>query len=51
MQAEAATAAPQVVQQTAVQPRKAEEGLAPQIWVAGLIGVIIILLIVFSIVL
>jgi carbon monoxide dehydrogenase subunit G len=28
-----------------------EEGLAPQIWVAGLIGVIIILLIVFSIVL
>jgi hypothetical protein len=28
-----------------------EEGLAPQIWVAGLIGVIVILLIVFSIVL
>ena len=27
-----------------------EEGLAPQVWVAGLIGVIIILLIVFSIV-
>jgi len=28
-----------------------EEGLAPQIWVAGLIGIIVILLIVFSIVL
>ena len=50
MQAEAAATAPQV-QHAAVQPRKAEEGLAPQIWVAGLIGVIIILLIVFSIVL
>ena len=50
MQAKAATAAPQV-QHVTVQPRKAEEGLAPQIWVAGLIGVIIILLIVFSIVL
>jgi hypothetical protein len=31
--------------------QKAEEGLTSQIWVAGLIGVIIILLIVFSIVL
>jgi hypothetical protein len=38
-------------QQAAVQPYKGEQGLAPQIWVAGLIGVIIILLIVFSIVL
>jgi len=37
--------------QTAAQTQKAEEGLTPQIWVAGLIGVIIILLIVFSIVL
>jgi hypothetical protein len=34
----------------ALMPQK-EESLAPQIWVAGLIGVIIILLIVFSIVL
>ncbi|HEX3487071.1 MAG TPA: carbon monoxide dehydrogenase subunit G [Micropepsaceae bacterium] len=34
-------------------PRHApkEEGLAPQIWVAGLVGIVIILLIVFSIVL
>jgi hypothetical protein len=32
-------------------PHAAEEGLAPQIWVAGLIGIIVILLIVFSIVL
>jgi carbon monoxide dehydrogenase subunit G len=30
---------------------RAEEALAPQIWVAGLVGVVIILLIVFSIVL
>jgi carbon monoxide dehydrogenase subunit G len=50
MQAEAATMAPQV-KRVPVQPHKGEEGLAPQIWVAGLIGVIIILLIVFSIVL
>ena len=32
-------------------PARAEEGLAPQIWVVGLIGIVIILLIVFSIVL
>jgi len=32
-------------------PAKSEEDLAPQIWVAGLIGIIVILLIVFSIVL
>jgi carbon monoxide dehydrogenase subunit G len=32
-------------------PADAEEGLAPQIWVVGLIGIVIILLIVFSIVL
>jgi carbon monoxide dehydrogenase subunit G len=31
--------------------KPSEEGLAPQIWVAGLIGIIVILLIVFSIVL
>ena len=34
-----------------VNPAPQEEGLAPQIWVVGLIGTIIILLIVFSIVL
>ena len=34
----------------AITPQK-EENLAPQVWVAGLIGVVIILLIVFSIVL
>ena len=28
-----------------------EDGLAPQFWVAGLIGIVILLLIVFSIVL
>ncbi len=33
------------------EPRSADEGLSPQIWVVGLIGIIIILLIVFSIVL
>jgi hypothetical protein len=32
-------------------PQAEEEGLAPQIWVAGLIATIIILLVVFSIVL
>ena len=32
-------------------PAPKEEGLAPQVWVAGLIGIVIILLIVFSIVL
>src|SRR5882672_1876698 len=32
-------------------PAHAEEGLGPQIWVVGLIGIVIILLIVFSIVL
>jgi len=40
--------------EAAAPPTKApprDEGLAPQVWVAGLIGIIIILLIVFSIVL
>jgi carbon monoxide dehydrogenase subunit G len=50
MQAQNAAPAP-APQEEAVQRPKGEEGLAPQIWVAGLIGVIIILLIVFSIVL
>src|SRR5262249_34194079 len=49
MQTEAATANAAESQVPARQ--RAEEGLAPQIWVAGLIGIIIILLIVFSIVL
>ena len=52
MQPEAS--APPVIAPMATQAPKEpprEEGLAPQIWVAGLIGVIIILLIVFSIVL
>jgi hypothetical protein len=35
----------------ALRTGKAEEGLAPQFWVAGLIGIVILLLIVFSIVL
>ena len=35
----------------AAESKPSEEGLAPQIWVAGLIGIIVILLIVFSIVL
>jgi len=35
----------------AAEGKPSEEGLAPQIWVAGLIGIIVILLIVFSIVL
>ena len=35
----------------AAEGKPREEGLAPQIWVAGLIGIIVILLIVFSIVL
>ena len=43
-------ALPAIISQTVKEPRR-DEGLAPQIWVAGLIGVIIILLIVFSIVL
>jgi hypothetical protein len=52
----AAAPPPPAVGPVAQSPRAAkqsphEEGLAPQIWVAGLIGVIIILLIVFSIVL
>ena len=32
-------------------PLRMEDGLAPQFWVAGLIGIVILLLIVFSIVL
>ena len=51
MQAQNAAAAAQTQQPAVGQRPKGEEGLAPQIWVAGLIGVIIILLIVFSIVL
>jgi carbon monoxide dehydrogenase subunit G len=47
MQAEASAAAAKPSAPT----QKSEEGLTPQIWVAGLIGTIIILLIVFSIVL
>jgi carbon monoxide dehydrogenase subunit G len=35
----------------AVDGKPREEGLAPQIWVAGLIGIIVILLVVFSMVL
>jgi carbon monoxide dehydrogenase subunit G len=50
MQAQAAAVDSTAAQQPPRVP-KSEEGLAPQIWVAGLIGVIIILLIVFSIVL
>jgi hypothetical protein len=34
-----------------INPAARDEGLAPQIWVAGLIGIVVILLIVFSIVL
>lgn len=49
MQAQAAAAVANG--QPPAQTQKSEEGLAPQIWVAGLIGTIIILLIVFSIVL
>jgi|SRR5579871_6845291 len=49
MQAQATAAAAN--SQPPAQMQKSEEGLAPQIWVAGLIGTIIILLIVFSIVL
>ncbi len=48
MQAQAVASAPAA---PSGQRQPGEEGLAPQIWVAGLIGVIIILLIVFSIVL
>jgi carbon monoxide dehydrogenase subunit G len=48
--AAAAAATPAEVA-TPAEPRRAEEGLSPQIWVVGLIGIIIILLIVFSIVL
>lgn len=52
MQAQAAApaSAPTAMSPIATSGHK-EEGLAPQIWVAGLIGVIVILLIVFSIVL
>jgi carbon monoxide dehydrogenase subunit G len=37
--------------EAAAKPQQAEEGLSPQIWVVGLIGIIIILLVVFSLVL
>jgi carbon monoxide dehydrogenase subunit G len=52
MQAQQAASA-QPMQSVHPQPgsSRKEEGLAPQIWVAGLIGIVIILLIVFSIVL
>ncbi len=43
--------APAPARQAAPAPGRADEGLSPQIWVVGLIGIIIILLIVFSIVL
>jgi carbon monoxide dehydrogenase subunit G len=52
MQAQKAPLAPPLAStQTYVVPPSQEEGLAPQIWVAGLIAIIIILLIAFSIVL
>ena len=51
MQAQAAPLAPEPSPQVRTMSVQKEEGLAPQVWVAGLIGVIIILLIVFSIVL
>ena len=53
MQTKAASAAPAPAQPAppAPVPQPASEGLAPQIWVAGLIGIIVILLIFFSIVL
>ena len=43
--------APGIAAPVAADGKPREEGLAPQIWVAGLIGIIVILLIVFSIVL
>jgi carbon monoxide dehydrogenase subunit G len=51
LQVEAAGGTATAARQVPARGPKGEEGLAPQIWVAGLIGVIIILLIVFSIVL
>jgi len=48
MQGKAAAVAPALA---AAAPPPSSEGLAPQIWVAGLIGIIVILLIFFSIVL
>jgi carbon monoxide dehydrogenase subunit G len=52
MQAQlAAQATPAPPSQSPALAARKEEGLAPQIWVAGLIGIVIILLIVFSIVL
>ena len=52
MQSHAAPApAPSMSATHAAEGKPGEEGLAPQIWVAGLIGIIVILLIVFSIVL
>jgi len=50
MQAQAAHAELETVSTQEVRVVK-EEGLAPQIWVVGLIGIVVILLIVFSIVL
>jgi len=47
----AAPPAEPVAVPTAAQTRPPDEGLAPQVWVAGLIGIIVILLIFFSIVL
>ena len=52
MQAQAAAPpAPEPPPQPQAGSMPKEEGLAPQVWVAGLIGIVIILLIVFSIVL
>lgn len=42
---------PSATVSTSSEPARTEEGLSPQIWVVGLIGIIVILLIVFSIVL
>jgi len=51
MQPHAAPSLPGTPAPLAAGGKPSEEGLAPQIWVAGLIGIIVILLIVFSIVL
>jgi carbon monoxide dehydrogenase subunit G len=51
MQPHAAPSPPSMPAPLAADGKPSEEGLAPQIWVAGLIGIIVILLIVFSIVL
>jgi carbon monoxide dehydrogenase subunit G len=52
MQERAETGAPEHAKpvEAMAKPERADEGLSPQIWVVGLIGIIIILLIVFSLV-